>query len=397
MTCGHGACERGVGLKPGEADEGGVMESSFDALGGVVGLSTWGGRKPDEGGEEQRLLEIFVATLARMLVADTGSGAVHERYQTRLGGELSGGTKGRAAANFGQHAGFGRDREARHREQGSHKTPGIDHCFSGGDLFAWDHSLGQRLGQPEQDGFRRCAARRGQGLAVQGGNDIADQAFAHARRERLALGADQTQAARGVGDGVPVARVGPIRARAEVTRMEYGQPGQVGYLSAAMAGHRNRQHPDRGGWSAMIGTFACLPRRVHTVRSRSKLFLSGLSYNRFPPRPMSVGVMLTPTDTQPEKYHTAASNDPAHLVVSAARPAPTTPSGSHFMTNPPGGPFPYQRPVDATGSGGNIPGIPSGRDRSHGEPGDQASIIQGLRRWRTGFDAKIAEGRRRAG
>ncbi len=99
--------ERGVedvAAASGQADQGGVV---FLALGPLAVVVVAAGRvvQSGEGGQEQGAYEFVVARSCGMLTADRTAGAVGDRRDARVGGQVAGGGEDGAVAGLEQDAG----------------------------------------------------------------------------------------------------------------------------------------------------------------------------------------------------------------------------------------------------------------------------------------------------
>ena len=99
---------------------------------------------------------------------------------------MAGGGERGAVADFKQDAGCGPDTDAGHRGQDPGKRVRIKHPLDlAGDLITLVQQVTQAVSQSRQDGLGRGRAGHDYGLRVQRGQDLFDQAGAHARGSGL--------------------------------------------------------------------------------------------------------------------------------------------------------------------------------------------------------------------
>ncbi|GAA3892981.1 hypothetical protein GCM10022207_71010 [Streptomyces lannensis] len=95
------------------------------------------------------------------------------------------GREGAAVTDLNEDPGSGPDADSRHGRQDLGKRVSLQEFLDPpGQEFALVKDGGQRLGQARDDQSGCLGARNGDGLLVQGGEDVVDQPLGHPRRLR---------------------------------------------------------------------------------------------------------------------------------------------------------------------------------------------------------------------
>src|SRR5918998_1038109 len=137
-----------VAAASGQADQGGVVFFAFGSFAVVVGAAGRVGQG-GEGGQEEGAFEFAVAGAGGVFSLDAGAGAVGDRGDAGVGGQVCGAGERGGVADLQEDAGGGPDPDAGHGDQDLGKRVRIEDLLDlAGEVAALGEHGFEGLGQP---------------------------------------------------------------------------------------------------------------------------------------------------------------------------------------------------------------------------------------------------------